>query len=308
MNRKIILPFILSLLFLSFILSLQTSTSFEFSAKPVKPSSQIIPWYIQQINADDAWLYSNGTGVNLAILDSGIDPRHPDLQPNLAGGISFVTNNPNQITDKYGHGTWVTGIASAVNNEVGLVGVSPDVNIYAIRIGVSYPILSAIIAGIDWCIANDIDIISMSFSSSFNFIELEKACQRASDAGIIMVASAGNNEIVEYPARYSTVIAVGGTDMDNSIPSWSGKGESLELVAPAVEIYSTSVKKDYGIWDGTSASAPQVAGYIALLMNLHPNWDTEFIRLWLQNNAEDLGEIGWDSESGYGLINCEELY
>jgi len=305
---------------------------------------EVLEWNVDRIDAELVWDRDGdlaideganaGSGIKVAILDTGIDKDHPDLQENIKGGVNFVSKpwwkpaNPDKWDDDNGHGTYVAGIVAAVDNEIGVLGVAPKVWLYAVKVldrtGRGY--VSDVIAGIDWAVENGIDVISMSLGSSSDSQALHDAVDRAYATGVVLVASAGNsgdgnpetNE-VEYPAKYSSVIAVAATDVLDGTPTWSAEGEEVELSAPGVEVRSTWRGGRYETHSGTSAACPHVSGTVALVLatniteiapdydyNKNGAWEPAEVRTWLQSTADDLGASGRDNFYGYGLVDAEE--
>ncbi len=275
-----------------------------------------IPWNIKDIKADLVWNYTMGVGVNVCILDTGIDYTHPDLAPLYKGGYNFVDNNSNPLDDN-GHGTHCAGIVAAALNNFGLVGVAPKVNLYAVKVlnasGVGT--IDEVVAGIEWAIEHHMDIISMSFGTTQYSQTLEQICDLAYKKGILLVAAAGNNgdgnintTEISYPAAYSSVIAVGAVNRSNVLAYFSNTGNYIELVAPGVDInstlptYGSQFGSYYGILSGTSMACPHVTGVAALLKSFGLN-NTE-IRHILDVTADDLGPPGKDPGYGYGLVDA----
>ena len=291
----------------------------------VRALEQIVPWGISKIGADVVHSDDNkGEGVKVCIIDTGIDYDHPDLVANYVDGIDLVNGDADPLDDN-GHGTHCAGIVAAADNDIGVIGVAPEANLYAVKVlnkrGSGF--LSTVIAGINWSIENDMHVISMSLGTSVYSESLENACVAADIEGIVIVAAAGNEgdgdpDTIEYsyPAAYDSVIAVGATDINNAAPSWSNSGSFLELAAPGVSIYSTlpiyrvSLTPlygfDYGTLSGTSMACPHVAGTAALVLASNPSLTNEDVRLLLQSTADDLGPIGWDTVYGDGLVDAEE--
>ncbi|MBN1538629.1 MAG: S8 family peptidase [Candidatus Thermoplasmatota archaeon] len=291
---------------------------FEAYKRPVVPvpepdPDQEIPWGVLRINADDVWDTWTGSGVKVAILDTGIDKDHPDLK--YAGGVNFVPVrrrvDPTNFNDDNGHGTHVAGTIAAKNNEIGVVGVAPDASIYAVKVldrtGSGYA--SWIISGIEWAITNNMDVISMSLGTSEDYPPLHTAITNAYNAGIVIVAAAGNDgSTVSYPAKYGEVIAVSATDITNTIASWSNRGAEIEVAAPGVSIKSTWNNGGYTTISGTSMACPHVTGVAALVIDkiLTPEVTTfDVDDVWTAlENAEDLGTPGEDDLYGHGLVDA----
>jgi len=280
---------------------------------------EVLPWGVDRIDADLAWTASTGTGVKVAVIDTGIDKDHPDLKANIKGGVNFVGRkvNPDKWDDDNGHGTHCAGIIAAVDNEEGVVGVAKETGLYGVKVldrrGSGY--LSDVVAGIQWSIDNDMDVISMSLGTSSNYQSLRDVCDAAWDAGagIVVVAAAGNEgdgdistDEYSYPAAYDSVIAVAATDSSDGVPYWSNSGPYVELAAPGVSIYSTYKDGAYATKSGTSMSCPHVSGTAALVIASDPTLtNAGDVRLRLQETAEDLGATGRDKRYGYGLVDAE---
>jgi subtilisin family serine protease len=254
----------------------------------------------------------NGEGIKIAIIDTGIDRDHPDLDDNIMGGVNFVsipswkTPDPNKWDDDNGHGTHVAGIIAAEDNNTGVVGVAPGANLYALKVldrtGSGY--VSDVVMAIQWATENDIQVINMSLGGAYD-IFLDAACLLAYYFDrLILVAAAGNGGSVIYPAAYDSVIAVSATDSDDNLASFSSTGNEVELAAPGVYIYSTYKGGGYATISGTSMASPHVAGTAALVWADNTGWENDDVRIRLQNTAEDIGLLS--TEQGYGLVDADE--
>lgn len=270
----------------------------------VKASGQILSWGVPYTNAIDVQSMGiTGNGVKIGILDTGIDYTHEDL--NVLGGVSFIEGSQSYFDDN-GHGTHVAGIIGSLNNHLGVLGISPQADLYAIKVldGDGNGNYSDIIAGIEWAIDNDMDILNMSLGGDSKSRALKEAVNLAYEAGILLIAAAGNDgsakkSTVDYPAEYKSVIAVGAIDEDNERATFSSVGKSLELMAPGVNIFST-LPGGYGVEEGTSFAAPYVTGIAALLIEHNSSLKNTEVREALNNTAIRLGE---DFYYGNGLIN-----
>ena len=282
--------------------------------KTYELSTQTMPWGVDKIDADLVHSEFTGAGVKVGIMDSGIDYNHPDLDDNYAGGYDFVNDDSDPMDDE-GHGTHCAGIVAAEDNDIGGVGVAPDAELYALKImdsnGDAY--VSDIITGLEWAVNNELDIVSLSFGADYGSTSLQTACNAAYNSGLIIVAAAGNDgtffgsgDTVDYPARYSSVIAVGAVDSYNVRPSWSSTGSTLELVAPGVSIYSTMMGDTYGTESGTSQATPHVVGVAALVLEKNSTLTNVEVRELMQDTADDLDVAGKDNKYGYGLVDAEE--
>ncbi|MFX3675264.1 MAG: S8 family serine peptidase [Paenisporosarcina sp.] len=277
----------------------------------VRTNGQVQDWGIQSINAPLAWETGyTGKGVKIAVIDSGISP-HEDLV--IAGGQSFVDYTTSYYDD-HGHGTHVAGIIAAKDNGIGVKGVASEAELYAVKVmnkeGESY--LSNLIAGVDWAISNDMDIINMSLGAQVDSTAFHNIIDEAYSKGMLIVAAAGNDgtgsgDTVDYPARYSSVIGVGAIDQQNNHASFSSTGPSVEVVAPGVSVLSTYMNGTYARMNGTSMAAPYVAGYFALLKQAYPSLTNVQLRSILTQNTKDLGAPGADIYFGNGLLQGTSL-
>jgi subtilisin len=273
-------------------------------------------WGVKHIGAGNVHSYNKGTGVKVAVIDTGIDYDHPDLSANYYGGHDFVNDDVDPMDDN-GHGTHCAGIVAALDNGIGVIGVAPEAHLYAIKVldsgGSGY--LSDVVAGIEWAIENHVQIISMSFGSNSQSQAMQDACNKAYNDGLLLVAAAGNDysswggwwemDTVDYPARYDTIIAVGATDKNNNKASWSSTGPTLELASPGVSIYSTYWNNSYKTISGTSMACPHVAGVAALVWAGEPGLSNAQVRTRLRETAIDLGSAGRDQWYGYGLVDAD---
>ena len=261
-----------------------------------------VPWNVERTGASSAWNVTNGSGAKVAILDTGVG-SHSDLV--VAGGWNVIENNSN-YADVNGHGTAVAGVLAATMNSNGIVGVSPGVDMHTVKIlNGSSGQLSDAIAGIKWAIDNNMSIVVMSFGVDAPSQLLKEALQDAYDNGILLVAASGNEGrgAILYPAAYSTVIAVGATDENDILAGFSSYGLFQELVAPGVNITTTTLAGGYDTHQGTSMVAPHVAGVAALLKSHNQSLTNVQLRGKLRNDAQDLGNSGRDDEYGYGLVH-----
>lgn len=264
---------------------------------------------------------NSGTGVKVAVIDSGIDYTHPDLSANYAGGYDFVNNDSDPMDDN-GHGTHVAGTVAAVADAAGVIGVAPGAALYAVKVlsADGSGAWSGVIAGLDWCVQNGIQISNNSYGSGSDPGSLVQAAfDNAAAAGLLNVAAAGNSGTppgkgnnVGYPARYDSVVAVAATDQNDKRASFSSTGDTVELAAPGVNINSTLLGGGYGTASGTSMASPHVAGVAALVIgsgitdsNSNGRINDE-VRLVLQNTADDLGDAGLDTQYGFGLVDADE--
>lgn len=272
-------------------------------------------WGVERIRADLVWNMNRGNGVKIAILDSGVWPEHPDLQGRIIGGESF-TGTP-WWDDYYGHGTFVAGIIAATINDWGLVGVAPNVSILVAKIEDGYGAIQPqrVIDALYWARAQGAQVVTMSFAMTYNWT-VEEALWDLWCSGVFLVAATGNNGgPVDFPASYGCVVAVGAVDENDIRPWWSNYGETVDFLAPGVNINSTVNNYDYSgpyfmIDDGTSYATPHVAATAALVFasKIDSEYDFDNDRRWsnveVESKLQDTAlPIGWSNENGYGLVN-----
>ncbi len=278
------------------------------------PDEQVLDWGVDRIDAEYVHAVSGnrGAGVNVAVLDSGGDIDHEDL--NWAGGIRVEEGaDPLDWNDKNGHGTHCSGIISANDNEIGVVGVAPDCNLYMVAIfSANWINTASMVAGLEWCLGthydddpyNDIQIMSMSVCGPESWVE-DMYYQACYDDGILLIAAAGNDDgAVSWPAAYPCVMAISGTT------AWDGRyyvsnfGPEIELAAPGHRIYSTYPKDMYKTMSGTSMACPMVAGTAACIWSDNPTWTHEQVREHMKSTAEWMPNL-LPEEQGSGLVDVE---
>lgn len=304
---------------------------------------QTLPWGIDRVDADVA--HGNGEtggdntdeegGADIVIIDTGIDDDHPDLQDNLATPLGDTSNHKAWETckggncnyawsDDHDHGTHVSGIANAIDNSEGVVGVSTAATLHAAKVCSKngFCSASAMAAALEWAADNGYDVANLSIGGSYSET-IDNAGKYAYNNGVLLVSSAGNDgpctDCVNYPAANEEFIAVSATSSDDSLAGFSSSGCEVELAGPGDDIYSTVIG-GYDSFSGTSMSAPHVAGAGAQLMdNGYENAnqsssDAENATCYptspggargqLQDTAEDLGSLN-GNEEGEGLVDVE---
>jgi len=266
--------------------------------------------YLDMIGVNTAWDHVTGnTSITIAVVDTGVDLTHPDLQANLVAGYSFEKGSKGQPPqDNNGHGTNVAGIIAAVgNNRLGTSGILWNAKIMPIKaldkdgFGDEETLGEAIRYAID----NGAKIVVMSLGLHRYTPYLQEIVDYAEQKGVLLVAAAGNEgNDIKYPAAYKTVLAVGGIGANSAIVQESNHGPELDLVAPW-EVYTTALGGKYQVNYGTSMAAPQVAAVAAMVLAQHPNWTPAQVRNHLRQTAEDISVKGWDERTGYGLLRAD---
>lgn len=283
------------------------------TAKPAP--GQSLPWGVDRIDAELAWGSATGSGVKVAVLDTGISLSHPDLKENIKGGYNAI-DPAKSPEDQNGHGSHVAGTIAAVNNSLGVVGVAPKASLYAVQVltASGWGYCSDIIEGLTWSINNKMQVANMSYGGSEPCNGEIDALNQAYDAGITLVAAAGNNYggEVDWPAKHDKVIAVTAINASGGIASFSSKGPEVDLTAPGVSIYSTYKKGGYQVLSGTSMAAPHVSGVAALVLQKNPGFIPDKVKARLESTAECLSTLGGCTTNGtrnelqgYGLVDAE---
>lgn len=242
------------------------------NSTPSQPA-QSVPWGITAVHARDANAITQGAGAVVCVVDTGIQSDHPDLLGNVVGGENFVAQrgavDSTAWADDNGHGTHVAGTIAALDNSIGVVGVAPQVHLFAAKVldkrGSGY--MSDVAEGILSCLANHADVISMSLGSSSDSTLVHNAVIDAANAGLILVAAAGNESSgVSYPAKYDEVLAVSAVDSNSNLASFSNTGPEVDFAGPGVSVLSTTKGSSYATYSGTSMATPHVSGVAALMV------------------------------------------
>jgi thermitase len=270
-----------------------------------------LQWGLAKIQAPAAWDETTGASdLIIAIVDTGVDLNHPDLNDKIVAGWDFVHDDAIP-QDDHGHGTHVAGIAAAEsNNGQGVAGVSWGALIMPIKVldsnGDGY--YSDVALGVTYACDHGAQIINLSLGGSEYSATLADAVEEAYEEGCLVLAAAGNGggNGVDYPARYPQVMAVAATNQSDVRAGFSDYGPEVEVAAPGVGIWSTLWNDTYGWKDGTSMSTPYVAGLAALLWSVCPELANTEVRSVIESTAKDLGSAGWDPYYGYGRIDAEK--
>ena len=271
---------------------------------------------LSAIRMPQAWDLTKTAGAQtVAVLDTGIDAGHPDLTGRVLAGRNEVTPGATPNDDN-GHGTMTAGIIGAnTNNGVGVAGVAWNVKILPVKVlddqGSGYD--SDIINGINWAAANGAKVINMSLGGDDDDSLLHDAVTAAVNKGVVVVVAAGNTgaNAPHYPAAYPEVIAVGATDNNGALTSFSTQGDWVDIAAPGWNILTTGPRSlttadflPYWSGSGTSFSAPMVAGVAALVRNKYPTYTPAQIMAKLKSTARDAGPRGLDPFYGAGILDA----
>ena len=261
-------------------------------------------WHLAKINAPQAWDTSQGSGLMIAILDTGVLPTHPDL--NLVPGWNFVENNSN-TADVHGHGTLVAGAAAAMaNNAIGVAGVAGSARIMPIRVAdaTGFAYYSTIASGVTYAADRGVRVVNVSIAGAYNSSAVQSAGQYLKGKGGLLVVGAGNSNANDGAAAMGSMIPVSATDANDAKASFSSFGSYVALAAPGVGIWTTNKSGSYGSASGTSMAAPVVAGTAALVMAAKPTLSSSQVESLLYSTALDLGSAGRDIYFGHGRVNA----
>ena len=266
-------------------------------------------WHINKIGAATAWDSVQGTGVTIAILDSGMDAAHPDLAGNAVAGYNSYDNNTN-TADVCGHGTKAAGsAAAAANNAVGVAGVANKARIMPVRIaynnsGSCYAYFSTMASGVTWAADHGARVVNISYANVPTSSAVQSAANYLKGKGGLLFVSAGNYNRDEGFTPTDTMIAVSATDSYDNRASFSSYGAFVSLSAPGAGIYTTVMGGGYGAVNGTSFASPVAAAVAALVMSANPSLSADQVKNILFTTAVDLGTAGRDIYFGYGRVNA----
>ncbi|MFA5996027.1 MAG: S8 family serine peptidase [Patescibacteria group bacterium] len=295
-------------------------------------------WGYNTVQATTAHTNSaTGSGVVVAVVDTGVDYGHEDLIGNIwvnsdetpsnnidddvngyvddYYGYDFIGDSPTNLVpdhdpmDDAGHGTHVSGIIAAVDNTTGVIGVATQAKIMPVKVldGAGYGSDYTVAQGIRYAADNGANVINLSLGSTVSSTTLKSAIDYAVNAGVLVIAAAGNAgsfTFPSYPAAYANVISVAASDEDGMRAYYSNAGK-VDVIAPGDMINSTLIGNTYGIYSGTSMAAPFVTGVAALVRQKQGLTNVQAIRQVIQTTTTDFGlQTGPDNTSGYGIVNA----
>ncbi|MCX5788907.1 MAG: S8 family peptidase [Elusimicrobia bacterium] len=266
-----------------------------------------LPWGIRRVNAPAAWPTTQGEGVRVAVVDTGIDFKHPDLASNYAGGYNAIDSSKTPMDDN-GHGTHVAGTIAAVKDGKGVAGVAPKARLYAVKVldkdgGGG---LVSIIKGLIWCGRNHIQVANMSLGAPISTPFMHWAVMYAAAKGVTIVAAAGNSGgSVSYPGAYSEVIAISAADARDKIAEWSSRGKEVAFIAPGVDVLSDWPGGGLETESGTSMATPHMAGLAALAVSQGASTPAQ-VRKALEAAAVKVDGLS-ATEQGHGMVDAAKL-
>jgi type VII secretion-associated serine protease mycosin len=263
-------------------------------------------WYLRYLKVAQAQQISQGEGVTVAVLDTGVSP-HPDLDGNLLPGGDVTVNGTNGQEDLVGHGTAMAGLIAAHGRGAnGILGMAPKAKILPVLNGVEIENLSQYVpGGFQWAVQHGAKVICAAFGTR-DSPALHREIQAALDADVVVVAAAGNHpddQTVTYPGAYPGVLTAAGVDSNGNHADVSVAGPQVVLSAPAVEVISTGLRSGTFRGTGTSSATAILAGAAALVRAKYPRLSAAEVVHRLTATADDKGAPGRDPEYGYGVVN-----
>lgn len=276
--------------------------------EPTAPGAQETPWGINRVKAPAAWATSRGQGVKLVVIDTGIDMTHPELSGILKGGWNAISTAAT-FNDDNGHGTHVAGTIAAKDDDKGVVGVAPQVDLYGVKVldANGSGTFDDVIAGMLWAVENKMEVANMSLGAGQGNQALADAVEAMRKGGVILIAAAGNSgRAVGYPAAYPGAIAIAASDSGDKLASFSSRGPTVAVIAPGVAVKSTYMGGGYDSLSGTSMAAPHVAGLAALYVATHKGATPEAARAALAAASTKLPGVPQIGQ-GAGLPTADKL-
>lgn len=267
-------------------------------------------WHLPKVSAPAAWdLTTGSSSVTVAVIDSGIDPYHPDLSNKLVAGYNYIGGSTSDTRDVMGHGTAVAGVIGAdTNSGVGVAGLAWNTTIMPLVVinSSNWATYANIASAIMYAADNGAKVINLSLGGTSYSSTLQNAVNYAWGKGAVIVAAAGNNSSSAgfYPAALNNVVAVSATDSSDNLLSFSNFGNWITVGAPGTYIYTTNNGGGYGNWQGTSFASPQVAALAALLFAKNPSLSNQQVVDLMKHNSDDVGSSGFDTSFGWGRINA----
>ena len=272
-------------------------------------------WAMDAVRAEHVWPRSTGEGVVIAVLDTGVDAHHPDLQGRVSPGAAFPRDGRPGTSPVNAHGTHVAGIAVATaDNGTGIAGVAPKATVLPVRVfdEAGRAEVASLVDGIVYATDQGADVINMSYTTDESSDAERIALQYARGKGVTLVAAAGNfgqsmpPDAPIYPAAYDGVIGVSNEGPDGRTNPITNKGTFVDVSAPGTDILSTVPGTGYDRMTGTSMATPVVSGVAALLLSAEPRLTPDQVEQALTSTAVDMDAPGYDTSSGFGRVSSPE--
>ena len=301
------------------------------AADTIRDSQQ---WVLQMLNVQPAWAVTQGGGVTVAVIDSGVDPDVSDLYGSVTTGPDYTGVHTSPANPDWGvHGTWmaslIAGHGHGPDGDSGITGIAPRARILSIRVipdrdDPNYGkyereqetlIQQSLADGIDYAVGHGAKVISMSIGYSAPSGTVREALLKAYQAGVVVVASAGNSgeqtgsggdseAPVSYPADYPGVISVGAVYADGAVADFSSDNLSVKVAAPGVKVPAQGRDGGYWVVSGTSPACALVAGVAALIKSRYPDLEPDLVARAMTSTTTDRPVDRYDSQVGFGVVNA----
>jgi type VII secretion-associated serine protease mycosin len=290
-------------------------------------------WVLDMMNVPAAWQQTEGAGVTVAVVDSGVNPDISDLTGSVTTGpnLSGVRTSPGN-PDWGVHGTWMASLIAGHGHDgggSGVIGIAPQSRILSIRVipdrtdphygaythEQEVTIQQSLAGGIDYAVRHGAKVISMSIGYGAPSSVVEGALLNANAHGVVVIASAGNSggpsdagyggmAPDSFPAEYPGVISVGAVDDNGDVASFSSDNLSVQLAAPGVSVPAQGRDGQYWLVSGTSPACALVAGVAALIKSRYPGLAPDLVVSALITTTTDRPRKGYDNEEGFGIVNA----
>jgi len=289
-------------------------------------------WVLDMLQAEAAWSVTRGSGVTVAVLDSGVDPNVSDLAGWVTIGPDYTGVTTSPASKDWGvHGTWMASLIAGHGHDGGLdgvIGIAPEARILSVRVipdrqdphygkyerEPETVIQQSLADGIAYAVAHGARVISMSIGYSAPSGTVREELQQAYDRGVVVIASAGNSggpagsghgEAPEsFPANYPGVISVGAVDSSGAVAGFSSDNLSVQVAAPGVSVPAQGRDGQYWWVSGTSPACALVAGVAALIKSKYPGLAPDLVASALTSTTTDRPSGGYDSQVGFGIVDA----
>ena len=290
-------------------------------------------WVLSMLNVEAAWSVTRGSGVTVAVIDSGVIPNVSDLYGSVTTGPDYTGVTTSPASKDWGvHGTWMASLIAGHGHDGGLsgvIGVAPEARILSVRVipdradphygkyerEPETVIQQSLADGIAYAVTHGAQVISMSIGYSAPSGTVREALQKAYDRGVVVIASAGNSggpagsdrggEAPEsFPANYPGVISVGAVDSSGAVAGFSSDNLSVQVAAPGVSVPAQGRDGQYWWVSGTSPACALVAGVAALIKSKYPGLAPDLVASALTSTTTDRPAGGYDSQVGFGIVDA----
>jgi type VII secretion-associated serine protease mycosin len=311
--------------------SLAVLPSTAAAADTIRDNQQ---WVLNMMDVPAAWQLTQGAGVTVAVIDSGVNPNVSDLAGSVITGPDYTGISTRPSNPNWGvHGTWmaslIAGHGHPAGSDNGVIGIAPASRILSIRVipdrtdphygrysREQEPDIQASLArGIDYAVQHGAKVISMSIGYSAPSGAVKQALQEAFSDGVVVVASAGNSGALDgtsdvglapesFPADYPGVISVGAVNADGDVAGFSSDNLSVQVAAPGVSVPAQGRDGQYWWVSGTSPACALVAGVAALIKSRYPDLAPNLVASALTSTTTNRPAGGYDSQVGFGIVDA----